>query len=213
MKNIICILSFFLLFSCIKSAAQRQRIIAECTIKYTIKLDSNNVDKTTSETIAGNSKTVYIKGNHSRVDVVSPTFNQSVFYDQSTGGATVLREIGNNKFITKLDKTKWKLENNKYDNPIVTYSSDVKNILGYTCKKAILTYKSGEIVTLYVTSEIAPSVKEFEYQFKDISGFVMEYETLDVDGLRINYTAMKIDLSPVQSSIFNIPTSGYRMLN
>ena len=210
MKNVICILSFFL---CFKATAQRQRIIAECTIGYVINLDSNVIDKKITSSANAHSKTIYIKGNHSRVDVVSPTFNQSVYYDQSTGGATVLREIGNNKFITKLDKAKWKLENNKYDNPIVTYTGDLKNILGYTCKKATLTYKSGEIVTLYVTSEIAPSVKEFEYQFKDISGFIMEYETLDVDGLRINYTAVKIDLSPVQSSIFNIPTSGYRMLN
>ena len=32
-------------------------------------------------------------------------------------------------------------------------------------------------------------------------------------GLKINCTAVKIDLSPVQASIFNIPTSGYRVLN
>ena len=42
MKSVICMLGFFL---CLKVTAQRQRIIAECTIKYTIKLDSNNVDK------------------------------------------------------------------------------------------------------------------------------------------------------------------------
>jgi GLPGLI family protein len=210
MKNVICMLSFFL---CFKATAQRQRTIAECTIKYTIKLDSNNVDLSTFSNIAGNSKTVYIKGNRSRVDVVSPTFNQSVFFDQSTGGATILREIGNKKFITKLDNIKWKLENNKYIDPVLTYTNEVKNILGYTCKKASLTYKSGEVIYLYVALEIIPSVREFEYQFKDISGLVLEYETIESGGFRINYTATKIDLSPVQASVFNIPTSGYRILN
>jgi hypothetical protein len=213
MKNIICFLLFVLLFNSLKTNAQRQRIIAECTIGYTIKIDSNSIDKSATSNILGQSKTVYIKGNHSRVDVVSPAFNQSVFFDQSTGSATILREIGNNKFITKLDKSKWKSENSKYENPIISYSGELKNILGYACKKAILSYKFGEVIYLYVTTEIMPSVREFEYQFKDISGLILEYESIESGGLKINCTAVKIDLSPVQASIFNIPTSGYRVLN
>ena len=79
--------------------------------------------------------------------------------------------------------------------------------------KAILSYKFGEVIYLYVTTEIMPSVREFEYQFKDISGLILEYESIESGGLKINCTAVKIDLSPVQASIFNIPTSGYRVLN
>ena len=162
---------FVLLINTLKTNAQRQRIIAECTSGYTIKIDSNSIDKSASSNILGQSKTVYIKANRSRVDVVSPAFNQSVFFDQSTGSATIL------------------------------------------CKKAILSYKSGEVIYLYVTTEIMPSVREFEYQFKDISGLILEYESIESGGLKVNCTAVKIDLSPVQASIFNIPTSGYRVLN
>ena len=54
--------------------------------------------------------------------------------------------------------------------------------------------------------------EEFEYEFKDVPGLVLEYETVE-DGKQIKYTATKINLSPVQTSKFDIPTSGYRILN
>jgi hypothetical protein len=60
---------------------------------------------------------------------------------------------------------------------------------------------------------IVPSVKEFEYQFKDVPGFVLEFESQEADGKKIKYTATKINLSPVQASRFDVPTSGYRLLN
>jgi hypothetical protein len=56
-------------------------------------------------------------------------------------------------------------------------------------------------------------VKEFEYQFRDVPGFVLEYESQEGDKGVIRYTATKINLSPVQASRFDIPVSGYRLLN
>lgn len=73
--------------------------------------------------------------------------------------------------------------------------------------------KDGTVFTLYYASAIIPSVKEFEYQFKDIPGFVLEFESQEAEGKKIRYTAAKINLSPVQASRFDIPVSGYRLLN
>ena len=96
----------------------------------------------------------------------------------------------------------------------ITYvSGDIKTILGYECKKAVLELKDGSTFTLYYATNIVPSVKEFEYQFKDIPGFVLEFESQETDSKKIKYTATKINLSPVQASRFDLPTSGYRILN
>ena len=191
----------------------QQRIVAECTITYSISADANITDKDMVESLKESIKTVYIKGNNSRTDLVSPAFTQSTFFDKTEGTATVLREFGNNKFMTKLDKDAWKKQNSKFEGLTINSSNETKVILGYECKKATMQLKNGSSYVIYFANAIAPSVKEFEYQFKDVSGLVLEYEALEAAGKKIHYTATKINLSPVPASKFDIQTSNYRMLN
>jgi GLPGLI family protein len=96
---------------------------------------------------------------------------------------------------------------------VITYLDEVKQILGYECKKAILQLNDGNTFSVYYATAITPSVREFEFQFKDIPGFVLEYETVEGKGEKITFTATKINLNPVPASKFDIPTSGYRLLN
>ena len=114
----------------------QQRIVAECTITYSISADANITDKDMVESLKESIKTVYIKGNNSRTDLVSPAFTQSTFFDKTEGTATVLREFGNNKFMTKLDKDAWKKQNSKFEELTINSSNETKVILGYECKKA-----------------------------------------------------------------------------
>jgi GLPGLI family protein len=116
--------------------------------------------------------------------------------------------------MTKLDNTQWIAENKKYEGMMISLANtQTKTILGYECKKAVIQLKDGSSFTLFYATNIVPSVKEFEYQFKDIPGFVLEFESQEAAGKKIKYTATKINLSPVQASRFDIPTSGYRLLD
>ena len=211
MKFLFSTLAFILLMVTQTSA---QRVVADCTITYAISTEEGNADKDVTESLKASTKTVYIKGNDSRTDLVSPSFTQSLLYNKTTGNAVILREFGNNKFMTKLDNAKWVAENKKYEGMSVALSgTETKTILGYECKKAVIQMKDGSSFTLYYAGAIVPSVKEFEYQFKDIPGFVLEFESQEADSKKIKYTATKINLSPVQASRFDVPTSGYRLLN
>lgn len=208
------VITFFgLILATVVNIKAQQRVVAECTISYSITADKTITDKDLIESLQASAKTVYIKGNNSRSDLVSPAFTQSTFFEKSNGNAVVLREFGNNKFMTKLDNDNWKKRNAKFDGIIITISGETKNILGYECKKAVLQLKDGSSFSLYFATAIAPSVKEFEYQFKDIPGLVLEYDAQESDGKKIHYIATKINLSPVPASKFDIPTSGYRILN
>jgi GLPGLI family protein len=190
----------------------QQRVVAECTVTYSISTDEKN-DKDWIESLKASTKTVYIKGFNSRADLISPAFTQSVFFDKSNGTAIVLRILGNNKFITKLDTSGWHQLNSKFDEAVLIVSNETKTILGYECKKAVLQLRDGNSFTLYYTTAIIPSVREFEFQFKNIPGFVLEYETSEKNGKKVHYTATKINLNPVPASKFEIPVSGYRVLN
>jgi GLPGLI family protein len=177
-------------------------------------MNDASVDKDVVNTLKQSSKTVYIKGNDSRVDLISPTIKQSVIYDKTQSTAVVLREFGNNKFMNKLDKTKWLEANKQFDSSSIVLTTEAKIILGYDCRKAILRLKDGTSFNLYYAIAITPSVKEFEYQFKDIPGFVLEYQIKELGSEKlVNYQAEKISLNPVMASKFDIPISGYRLMN
>ena len=193
-------------------AAAQPRVVAECSITYTIAADDAGLDKDAAESFKSSTKTVYIKGNDSRTDLISPSFSQSLLYNKTNGTAVILREFGNNKFMTKLDNAKLMNENKRYDGLEITLLNDTKTILRYECKKAIIQLKDGSQFAVFYTTSIVPSVREFEYQFKDIPGLVLEYEAQEGEK-RIKYTANKVTLDPVQASKFDIPTSGYRILN
>ena len=208
MKRIIILIA---LVSTTKYLQAQQRIIAECTISYSIS-PSDTASLETKQILKSSSKTVYIKGNSSRADLTSPSFNQSIIYDKANGEATVLREFGNNKFITKLDNDKWKEENKKFEGLTIETTDIRKRIAGYECKRSVIHLKDGSTYNLFYTSAIIPSVKEFEYQFKNIPGLVLEYEAVGTNGEKVTYLANKVNLSPVPNTFFIIPTSGYRVL-
>ena len=210
MKTIFAILVLGL----VTPALAQQRVVAECTVMFKITLDDGTVDKDVSNSISKSAKTVYIKGNDSRVDLVSPAIQQSVIYDKTQNTAVVLREFGTNKFMNRLSKEQWVTANKQYQGMAISLVNETKTILGYECKKAMITLKDGTVFSLYYATAIIPSVKEFEYQFKDVPGFVLEYQIKESsDNTLVNYRAEKISLSPVLASKFDIPTSGYRIMN
>jgi GLPGLI family protein len=212
MKSIFAIL--VLVFGIVTPALAQQRVVAECTVMFKITLDDGTVDKDVSNSISKSAKTVYIKGNDSRVDLVSPAIQQSVIYDKTQNTAVVLREFGTNKFMNRLNKEQWLTANKQYQGMAISLVNETKTILGYECKKAMITLKDGSVFSLYYATAIIPSVKEFEYQFKDVPGFVLEYQIKESgDNTLVNYRAEKISLSPVLASKFDIPTSGYRLMN
>jgi GLPGLI family protein len=191
----------------------QQRVVAECTVTYQISLEENNLNKDVQNALQQSSKTVYIKGNDSRVDLNSPSLLQSIIYDKTNGSAVILREFGNNKFMTKLSSKEWRLANKQYDGMTMHLLNETKTILGYECKKAVLNLKDSSVFNIYYATAIAPSVREFEYQFKDVPGFVLEFDVKEQGSSIVKYKATKINLSPVQASKYDIPTSGYRLLN
>ena len=187
-----------------------QRVVAECTLEYSIQPDTS-FQMNKSSTYWG-SKKVFIKGNDARVDLEGSGFFQSLIYDKANQQAVVLRVLGTNKFITRLTPADWILENKKFDSLKITYQSSTKTIIGYECKMATILLKDGTEYQLYYTTSIAPSVREFEYVFKNIPGFVLGYEVKQANR-SVKYTATRISFSPVAASRFDIPVSGYRILD
>ena len=191
-------------------ASAQQRIVAECTVVY--KVDSHDASDGSMRQKA--TKTVYIKSNNARIDLVAPAYAQSTIYNKSTGMATVLRSFGEDKYMTSLNAKQWRKLNMPLDSMQIQLTTDSISVLDYSCKKALLQLKNGTTVTVYYTTAIIPSVRDYEYMFKDIPGFVLGYEMVDDLGVKTIFRATQINLyNPVAASKFDIPTKGYRILS
>ena len=115
--------------------------------------------------------------------------------------------------MSYLSPQKKQEQNRKFEDITFTKTGETKTILGYDCMKVIAKLKDGSSYNVYYASTIIPSNLDYEYQFKNIPGFVLEYETESDDSkTKIRYTATKITLTPVPASKFELPKSGYRIL-
>jgi GLPGLI family protein len=121
--------------------------------------------------------------------------------------------LGNTKYISYLNESKRREQNRKYEGIQFNNTSEKKTILGYECVKVVAKLSDGSSYNVYYTPSIVPSNKEYEYQFKDLPGFVLEYEAESVDGkTKLTFSASQITLVPVPIAKFDVPKSGYRVL-
>ena len=212
MKGYVTPLVVFIMFSALHSIAQNPKIISDFTVVYDVTLD-DKADPQIVKAMTGATKTLYIKGSKSRSELVSTNFQQSVIFDAKSDSTVVLREVGSTRYISFLNSHKRNEVNKKYEGISFMNTGETKTILGYECKKVLAKLKDGSTFNVYYTSSIIPLNREYEYQFKDLPGFVLEYEAEAESGkVKVKYSASKITLSPVSSAKFDVPKAGYRVL-
>jgi GLPGLI family protein len=202
-----------LLFSFSASIAQDSKIVGDCTVTYNLTIEDANADPNIVKALSGATKVLYIKGSKSRSELISTGFQQTTIYDTKSDTVIVLREMGANKYISYLSGSKLAEQNKKFEGITFSQTNDTKIILGYECKRVVAKLENGTTYNVYYTPAIVPSNKEYEYQFKDLPGFVLEYDGEFENGKsKVKYSASKITLTPVPNAKFDIPKSGYRVI-
>ncbi|MGI8635570.1 MAG: DUF4412 domain-containing protein [Segetibacter sp.] len=198
---------------CTSSFAQETKIISDCTVNYQVAVEDAKDDPAVAKSMAATSKVVYIKGTKSRTDLETPNYKQIMIYDSKTDSTIILRELGNSKYISYLDGNLRKEKNKKYEQIQFTNTNEKKTILGYDCTKVIAKLFDETTYEVYYTTSIIPSTTGYEYQFRDLPGFVLEYEAEFERGkTKVKFTATKITLIPVPVAKFDVPKTGYRVL-
>ncbi len=192
------------------NAQPKPKTIFECTVEFSaLKNDSKN-----SDTLSQTAMVVYIRNNLSRVDYINQSFIQKKIYDTKRNAGVILQELGTVKVMRNVDSLKWLELNRRYEDASISYSNESKTILGYECKRATIVLRDSSKFDVYYAPQIIPSTTAYEFQFRNIPGFVLEYETIATGSAeRISYRATKLNLSPVPVSRFEIPKDGYRVIN
>ncbi len=191
--------------------APAQRVMTEGTVTYNLSVNGSTVQEATN-VFNGATLTVYVKGTQALQELKSSVLNQSTVYDGKNASAVILKQAGDQKFIINLDSLNWKHYNRRYEGITFNYSEETKDIAGFTCKKAVARLNDGTELIVYYATGLTTFVKGYDYQFKNLPGLALQYEVQNGQ-VKVTYTADKVYFNPVPAFKFDIPKTGYRILD
>ncbi|HSR37349.1 MAG TPA: hypothetical protein VLL95_00440 [Phnomibacter sp.] len=191
--------------------AGAQKMLVEGIVEYKITVVNANDVPGVADAFVGAAQTLQVKGYKSRTDFRSSLRNQVTVYDAQTGNGFVLRQMGNDKFLIMLDSKTWKLYHKRFDGTTYTIGQEQKTIAGYTTTKAVGKMPDGSEITVYFAPDLGLMAKGYDLAFANLPGLPLEYE-LKSGGVVLRYEATEVKQTMVNSSSFDMPKSGYKVL-
>ncbi|HRI24037.1 MAG TPA: hypothetical protein PLZ45_05150 [Ferruginibacter sp.] len=185
-----------------------QKVFSEGTIVYDVSIQSGNGMQ---GGLGNASNTVFLKGNSSRTDMVSPLGKETTIFNSKSDNAVILKEFSGQKLMITLTKENWKTKAKQNSGLKFELLNESKTIAGYNTRKAIANTADGKSIVVYYTPDLVVANKEYDATFANLPGLPVEYE-IESGKTKFRYTLSKISYEPVLVSQFDFPTSGYRIM-
>lgn len=201
------LLTIFALFS-LQSYAQD----FEGVITYKITVTGSGVTDDIKAMMA-KSMILTIKGDKSRTEIsmgMGKTVTAGIA-DADSKTAVTLMDMMGQKFAIKMNSEEIIKEMGDTNNISVETTNETKEILGYTCKKAIITSMDDSTeLTAYFTDELATRDINFDNRlFRNINGVMLEYE-IPNQMFTMHFEAVSVEKKNIDESEFTIP-DGYQI--
>ena len=150
-----------------------------------------------------------VKGSKSRTDMSSGMGSQASITDYAARTKVGLLAIMGQKFAIRETMADIQKEIDGQPKATVQITGETKQILGYNCKKAIVTTQSGSDKTtmdVWFTSELGSKELNFDNPvYKDIDGMLMEFSVKERQ-LTMVLTVTGIEKKSVSDKEFEIPS-------
>ena len=205
-KTILVISGFFLALS-----TCGQKNFTEGSLVYNISVETGSSEPKMADMLDGATTTVYLKGNQSRTEMISGLGSEATIHNATTGGGVILKDYSGQKLMITLTPQDWDRNNKKYDGITFENTGETSVIAGFNCHKAIAKLSDGSTFTVYYTTDVNVTNKDYDAQFKNLQGLAVQYER-QTGKMTFKFTLAKINYGNVPPSKFEIPTSGYRVL-
>lgn len=190
-----------------------RKVLSDCKVTFNVIVTDTTASEAFINYAGKTTKTVYVKDGKSRYDLITPDYKEIAIFRDDTDTVILLREQGGRKYITYLNAAKFGQKQDWFEGVSFLSGRGSKNILGYECRQTQAQLPNGSFFEVYFAPAIVPSSKDFDMQYKEVPGFVLQYESyLKNRDKKVRFTATSIDVSPVSSSLFAWPKTGYTEL-
>ncbi|MEO6289436.1 MAG: hypothetical protein ABIO76_05925 [Ginsengibacter sp.] len=202
---------FFIIFFFQVFFSYAQKNLNEGSLIYNISVETGSAEPKMADMLDGATTTVYLKGNMSRTEMVSGLGSEAAIYNATTGSGVILKDYSGQKLMITLTSQDWEKNNKKYEGIVFENTGETSVIDGFNCRKAIAKLKDGSTFTVYYTTDVTLTNKNYDYQFKTLPGLAVQYE-MQSGKMKFKFTLSKISYDAVPIAKFEIPKSGYRVL-
>ena len=203
------ILTFMALFSAIMFSppAEAQKGAFKGIITYDVTYPGMNVEPSQMAMLP-QKVTLTTNGEKAKFDVAMTSMNQTMIIDPEAKTTTLLLEMMGNKVMMKPNKQ----DIPKGKEPIVTITTETKQIAGYTCKKAEISFgdeksKSDPII-VYFSEELGTNKLFYDNEYRTLPGIPLEF-TYKMQGRNMHMVAKTIEKTRVTSKDMEVP-SGFK---
>jgi GLPGLI family protein len=179
----------------------------EGVVTYTLSTEGRELDAQEKAQMPTEMK-IFYKGNKTRMEQLTAMGNFVTISDGDDKTNMVLLDLMGQKIVLK--STKEDLEKTLKEAPEtkINVTTETKTIAGYNCKKAEVI--QGEKTNyVYFTDEIKVADPNWNTQYKDIKGIMMEYSQPTQDEqLTLKLTVKEVKKQKIKPDMFTVP-EGY----
>ena len=177
----------------------------DLTVSYNLTILTKRSTTGIGETYNGGIETLFLQRTSERLRLASLMRIQSIILSGDDGHITLINESTAKKTKKTLTPRQWSANNLQYASAACDLTADTTKILGYTCKKALISLKDGRQITAWYTPAIKMPVLALEPAFSGVPGLVLRYEyTCRKKTLR--YSATSMSRQPIDPSVFAVPS-------
>ena len=194
-------------------ATQATAASSPLTVSYTLTLVTKKTNTGIAEAYSGGIQTLFDAGagagGHARLRLASLMRIQSIFLTPGAETVTILTESAKPRNSVTLTPGQWSRYNDKYTRATRDLLHDTVVVLGYPCKKALITLHDGRCISAWYTPNIQDQAQaRLEPAFAGIPGLVLRYE-YTCRKKTVRYTATSLSRQPIDPSVFLIPPASH----
>lgn len=153
-----------------------------------------------------------IKGSFTRVELNSPVGKTITLFNARDEEGAILQEFGSQKIMIPVTKENIEERNAKYHDIVFTTTNETKQILDYTCNKAKTVLSDSTVIEAYYSKDLITDNFGIGFQFGKLPGLALEFSSVS-GNKAVKYYVLSINFEPVPIQIFDLPTSGYRVMS
>ena len=188
-----------------------QKVLNEATIVYDISIESTSPNEM-SKAFQGAIFTVYVKAGKSKTVMQSSLGTESYLYDTKSEKGNILKEYSGQKLLIPLTKANWETRNQLFYNLKFDLKEDSKVINGYSSKKAAVISSPQNFKEIFYSTEFKLVNNEYNNALPGLPGIPVQYKMI-LNEVNFVYTLKTINYDQVSLSVFDLPTTGFRVID
>lgn len=137
---------------------------------------------------------------------------ESYLYDTKSEKGNILKEYSGQKLLIPLTKANWETRNQLFYNLKFDLKEDSKVINGYSSKKAAVISSPQNFKEIFYSTEFKLVNNEYNNALPGLPGIPVQYKMI-LNEVNFVYTLKTINYDQVSLSVFDLPTTGFRVID